>query len=422
MKEQKNNKFILKTLSNGIKVYFYKDKKLKRTFVSYNVNYGSHGYFNKFYYDNKLYETPFGIAHFIEHTLIEHSKRGSMLHVFLDKNYETNGYTRSENTTYYFLGIKDIKESIKELIEMVDCPVFTKEDIEEVKHAVIEEVKTSMDDKYNLAFNLSKRNTYSNYEVVSQSLSHLGTPKDTESYTYDLIKLCYDAYYNDENKSLLIAGNIDIKKMISYLESIYSNIERHPNKLKPFDYDSTFKVRKVKDYVYRNSNTNFSIITFKNTYDCKNKYEKLKMSIYLSIFWSMTLSYKTDFTTRLNEVGIVVGGIRSYDDFFNGILELKIYADVTDEEKFFNELIKELHNKELSKREFELYKKNFIAMDLERKDYVIDELINFPNLIEFTDSVGDIDTLKELNFEEFKNTINKINFDTYTRVVITNKK
>ena len=61
-------------------------------------------------------------------------------------------------------------------------------------------------------------------------------------------------------------------------------------------------------------------------------------------------------------------------------------------------------------------------MDLERKDYVIDELINFPNLIEFTDSVGDIDTLKELNFEEFKNTINKINFDTYTRVVITNKK
>ena len=210
--------------------------------------------------------------------------------------------------------------------------------------------------------------------------------------------------------------------MVDYLEKVYSNIKRHPNKLRPFEYDATFKIRKEKDFVYRNSNTNFAIITFKNTYDCKDKYEKLKMSLYLGIFWSMTLSYKTKFTTRLNEEGIVVGGIRSYDDFFNGILELKIYADVTDEDKFFNELVKELKNKKLNEREFELYKKNFMALDLEKKDYIFDELINFPNLIEFTDSIGNIDTIRELNYKEFKDTISKINFDVFTRVIITNKK
>ena len=33
------NKIVKKTLSNGVKVYFYKDSSLKRIFMTYNINY-----------------------------------------------------------------------------------------------------------------------------------------------------------------------------------------------------------------------------------------------------------------------------------------------------------------------------------------------------------------------------------------------
>ena len=69
------NKIVKKTLSNGVKVYFYKDSSLKRIFMTYNVNYGSHGYFNNIKLNGKKVTLPFGMAHFLENTLIENSNR-----------------------------------------------------------------------------------------------------------------------------------------------------------------------------------------------------------------------------------------------------------------------------------------------------------------------------------------------------------
>ena len=86
-----NKDYVEKKLSNGIKVYFLKDDNMKRVHVSYNVNYGTHGYFDKFYYKDKSYHVEPAIAHFLEHMLIETSKRGNMLLNYMDRNYDANG-------------------------------------------------------------------------------------------------------------------------------------------------------------------------------------------------------------------------------------------------------------------------------------------------------------------------------------------
>ena len=58
------NKIVKKTLSNGVKVYFYKDTSLKRIFMTYNVNYGSHGYFNNIKLNGKKSNTSFWYGSF----------------------------------------------------------------------------------------------------------------------------------------------------------------------------------------------------------------------------------------------------------------------------------------------------------------------------------------------------------------------
>ena len=256
------NKIVKKTLSNGIKVYFYKDSSLKRIFMTYNINYGSLGYFNNIKLNGKKITLPFGMAHFLEHTLIEHSYKGNMLHNFLNKNYDFNGMTKMETTTYIFIGKKRYKESIKELITMVDNPVFTSEDIEHVKNAVCEELKQSNDNRYSKAFNLNKRNLYSNYEAIDKSLSTIGTVEETMKFDYDIVKTAYDAYYRDDNKFIVLGGNFNIDEMTNYLEEIYKGIKPHKVKFEIID-DKKFELRKKEDVLYDNINTEFNIITFK---------------------------------------------------------------------------------------------------------------------------------------------------------------
>ena len=206
----------LKTLKNGIRVYFYKSSMLKHTFVSYNVEYGSSGYYDKFYYKDKPYHVKPAMAHFLEHLLIEKSHLGNMHINFNSRNYESNGLTYSDLTSFYFIGYdtkENILTSIKELILMVDKPNFTYENVEEVKNAIIEELNIKEDNKYQLALANNRHNTFVSFDEVPVNNNVLGSVKTTKEITLEDVKTCYDAYYYDENKFLVIGGDVDIPEV-----------------------------------------------------------------------------------------------------------------------------------------------------------------------------------------------------------------
>ena len=76
------------TLENGMKIYLYKDSTKHSTFVNFITKYG--GFYNDFKIDDKEYNIPNGMAHFIEHLLIETSKYGNLIHVLGEKQMSTN--------------------------------------------------------------------------------------------------------------------------------------------------------------------------------------------------------------------------------------------------------------------------------------------------------------------------------------------
>ena len=64
-------------MKNGPKVVLYQDTSKHVAFASLYVMFG--GDVKKAKIDGKEYKIPNGIAHFIEHLLIEHSKYGNFL-------------------------------------------------------------------------------------------------------------------------------------------------------------------------------------------------------------------------------------------------------------------------------------------------------------------------------------------------------
>lgn len=412
--------FVKRVLSNGIPVYLYRDKNLKKMAVSYNVKYGSLGYYDEFYYEDKLYSMPPAMAHFLEHTLIETSKYGNMLHRFKSKNYETNGGTYSELTSYYFIGINDVWESIKELINMVDDPVFGREAIEGVKGAIVEEVNKNSDDKYRIAFNVAKRNFFANFDAVSESYNTLGTKKSTESITLEEVKICYDAYYDDTNKFLVIGGNFEIDEMVEYLEDIYRELPKHPCARRGADYPDDFTVRKEYEELEKPLDTDFLIVKYK----IKNIFSesKLLLDLYFYMFLRLKFGSDTAFVTNLIDKKIILGGISTSVDFFEDSIALTFSTDVLDKDMFLRLLNDELNAEGLDEYRFDLVKKALKVSELSKMDYIYANIIRFATGIDFSEKLYSIDIVNEINLKDIKDFIDSIDLAHCMKTVTYVKK
>ena len=420
MKAQKKRVTFKKVLPNGVKLYMCSDKNLKRIYASYEVRYGLSGMFNSVLINGKEEKLPFGMAHFLEHTILEHSVHGNLLHEFMSKNYSFNGVTGDRYTRYYILGYKDMKESIKKLIEAVDIPVFTPEDLEKVKPAVIEELTKNFDRKYSKAFACIGRNLYSGYEEKPATLNSLDSAETTEKFNYEIVKKAYDAYYYDANKTLVIAGNIDIDDMLKFLDEVYKNIKPHKQIAETIYYDK-FEVRKTREVLYEDMHNDYMILAFKRKYTEKKNI--LKEKIYRMIYYALCFDENEDFQNKLNDEKIIIGRIGTEDDVFNNINELYFITDILDENRFREELIKYLKTNidSIKKEDFELYKKNLVASTVVEWDNPYAVFMVFPRNLEYYDEFDSTPLMLSLDFEEFKNHIKSINYDTYTSVILKNK-
>ena len=131
-------------LDNGIRLYVHGDKTMRKTTFSYTVEYGSSGEFYKFNYNGKDYEVLPGCAHFLEHILLEHCKYGNLYVYFKSLKYIANASTGDYRTKYFFDGIRNIKSSIKKIIDALENPVFTEKDRKHSSHAIEEETKRGL--------------------------------------------------------------------------------------------------------------------------------------------------------------------------------------------------------------------------------------------------------------------------------------
>ena len=407
---------VKKTLSNGVVAYLYADKDLKRMVACYSVRYGFLGYYDKFYYDDKLYSMPPAIAHFIEHTLVETCKYGNMLHRFKEKSYDVNALTGPEYTSYYFVGIKDTWESLEELINMVDDPNFDSENIEKVKFAVCEEANECMDKKYQHGYNANKRNATAAYSAVHETYNTLGTVETTKSITLEDVQVCYDAYYSNENKFLVIGGNFDVDEMVEYLEKIYKKLKYHPNKMRPFDYGDLLPIRKDYEELEKPVANDYCLLTYKMRDNFEER--KLVIDLYLVIFLRMKFGTSTEFIKNLTADKVVIGGVGYSADFFKGIISVTFNADVLDKEEFLKRIESQLNTDDLDEKQFELIKRSYKVDDLAKMDFIYKSLLRFPQNIDFTEKLYVMDIIDDFTLEGMKRIVDELDWSLKTVTVL----
>jgi len=391
------------TLDNGLQIILIKDNKKNTSGAYLTVNVG--GFTKDFNMDGKDYSLNYGIAHFLEHYLIENSIYGNAMQVFGNDYIESNGFTAPNRTVFYISTVHDFEENLVKLLNIVNNPVFDNEKIEDVKRPILREIDKNLDNPY-------RRVNEESFKCVFKYIPYdvtLGEKDYISNLKIDDLKLFHKAFYNAKNEMLIVSGNFDEERIIKLIKDTYKNFD-NTHTTKKAIYDEPKEV--VKKEMSTTDKDDFIRLAYKIDISKIKAKDRDKLSYYLSFVKSSNFSERSSLFKYITDNKISNYSINFVSDFGvgNNILFLNVimYTDKYDTGKSL--LIDKIDNLEYDEEIFEKWKnKQVITLinNLENfasavKDYM--DNVYLYNLYQF----DDIDFVKSLNLDECKELIGKL--------------
>ena len=205
-------KLYFEKLDNGLLVYLVPLKNKKNFYVSFGTKYGN--YNSKFKVNDKTYEMPSGIAHFLEHKLFEKEKENPF-DFYAKSGTDVNAGTSIFYTNYYFSGNNNYNENLKYLLKFVTNLEITEKDVEKEKGIICQEIKMYDDDPDWRVYFGAIANLYHKHPV---KIDIAGTCVTVNNTYKDMLELCYQTFYHPHNMMLFVVGNINPEELIGVIK------------------------------------------------------------------------------------------------------------------------------------------------------------------------------------------------------------
>ena len=122
-----------KKLDNGLDIYIVPKENVNSIYVTFTTKYGSID--SEFIpYDRScMTKFPLGIAHFLEHKVFEQKDDIDPFTFYSERGCDANANTSNYKTTYLFSGTNFLDENLNYLLDYVQDPYFTDENVEKEK-------------------------------------------------------------------------------------------------------------------------------------------------------------------------------------------------------------------------------------------------------------------------------------------------
>lgn len=202
-------------LANGLNVYILPKRGFKKYYATFSTKYGSID--NKFVPIGKeeLITVPDGIAHFLEHKMFE-SETGDAFEKFTEYAAKSNAFTSFNRTAYLFSCTSYFEENLNLLLDFVQEPYFTEENVEKEKNIIAQEISMYDDNPdWRLYFGTIENMFKDN--VVKVDIA--GTVESIYKITKDLLYECYNTFYHPANMLLFVVGDVDIENTFELIRN-----------------------------------------------------------------------------------------------------------------------------------------------------------------------------------------------------------
>ena len=410
--ENTNEVLYYDKLDNGLEIYMLPNNNVNKFYLTLNTRFGSIN--TKFKYDNKEYDMPKGIAHYLEH-LSFNMENGSVFDHYSKIGSSINAFTTYDITSYNVTSNNRFKENLEYLLEYVYTPYFTKELLQSEKGVIEEEVKMYKDDPGMTIVNGTLNNVF-----VNDERKYLvgGTVKDVKSIKLEDVITCYNAYYNPKNMFLIITGNFNPNEALAITSEQMNklNINNDFN-VKDIYPKEPEKVNKKEEIIKMNVDKPKVSIGIKIP---KNNFKNLKLDNYLlKIYISSILDINFGNTSLLLEElqkGSIVDDldytvIESNDYFIVLILSSTYYPEYFKDkiiEKFNSLNIEDSDLKRVAKVNISNYILLFDSV-VAVNNYIMDEVMDNNEV-----NTGFMNIMRNLNIDTCKKILTKLNNYDYT--------
>jgi predicted Zn-dependent peptidase len=192
------------TLPNGLTVYVLPKAGFQKTYASFSTRYGSidnHFKVN----DGEAVKVPDGIAHFLEHKMFEEPD-GDVFADFANQGASSNAFTAFDRTVYLFSATESIDDNLETLLNFVQNPYFTDENVEKEKGIIGQEIKMYEDNAdWRSYFGLIEA-MYVDHPV---KIDIAGTIESISKITKETLYSCYETFYHPSNMIVFIVGGVN---------------------------------------------------------------------------------------------------------------------------------------------------------------------------------------------------------------------
>ena len=399
------------TLNNGLNIFFIPYSNKKNYFITYATYFGSDILEYRDSYDIKQ-KHPLGIAHFLEHKMFETESGIDPFTYFSKSGTDSNASTSYTNTQYLCSGTKNFKNNLKYLIEFVNSPYFTKENVEKEKSIIAEEIKM-YEDMPDYKLEMALRQLL--YKYSPRKLDIAGSIEEINKIKKDDLYNCYNNFYVPNNMFIIVAGNFDLDEA---LNTIKEELEMIPSKELPeiIEKEELNEVYKKKKII--NTNIEVPKIALGLKIPTKElKYEKIELDLYLNMLSNMLFGSSSLFREKVRNLKLLNDFYYEWESIKN-FKTLYIMASSQDPDALLKEIIEELNNLKLEEKTFERIKKVWIANEVKMIDNMDSTVSNtFSDIIDYRRVIPNkVEIIRNMNINTLKSIVKKIDFKNISTV------
>lgn len=202
-------------LANGLQVYLLPKAEYNKTFATFSTHYGSVD--NTFVPlgESEMVTVPDGVAHFLEHKMFE-SPTGDVFQDFAKYGGSANAFTSHDVTTYLFSCTNELMANLELLLNFVQEPYFTPENVEKEKGIIGQEINMYEDNADWVIYQKTLEQLYPEHPV---GIDIAGTIETISGITHETLYTCYNTFYHPNNMMMFVIGNFDVEVVSEFIRT-----------------------------------------------------------------------------------------------------------------------------------------------------------------------------------------------------------
>ena len=340
---QIKEKVYIEKLENGLTIMIIPKSGIQKKYAIWGTNYGSVD--NKFIVpgETDVTSVPDGVAHFLEHKMFEQENGTNSLDTLTKLGVNANAYTTTNHTAYLFECTENFYEALDELMDYLQHPYFTDENVEKEKGIIAQEINMYNDyPEWEVYMNAMKAMYHNNPVKIDIA----GTVESISKIDKDVLYTCYNTFYHPSNMVMCFAGEFEPENL---LEEVKKRLlpKKNEGEIKRIYVSEPEEIVKKEEIKKMEVSMPMFVIGIKDSIKGNNEIVKeaiIKRHIAIEIILNLIIGKSSKLYKKLYEQGLLMEEPYLDYEFDKTYRHITITGKSTDPKKILKNIQEEILN------------------------------------------------------------------------------